>query len=161
MPDERSRLEVDQALSEKLGPEVAAALMECVPPFSWMEIATKNDLAQLEKRLEATTNLRFDALEAKMDGRFEGVEGRGGRPVRWGGGAGADITSPGGFTGGGGGGGSGLTPDASGLSVGVDASNGGDGLVTLTFAVDPGCASPASGTPAQAPAVTATPEVTG
>jgi len=72
VPDERSRLKVLQALSEKLDPEVAAALMECVPPFAWTEIATKSDLAQLE----TTTNLRFDALEAKMDGRFEGMEGR-------------------------------------------------------------------------------------
>jgi hypothetical protein len=58
MPDERSRLEVVQALSEKLGPEVAAALMECVPPFSWMEITTKHDLAQLEVRM----GLRFENL---------------------------------------------------------------------------------------------------
>jgi hypothetical protein len=72
MPDERSRLEVVQALSEKLGPEVAAALMECVPPFSWMELPTKQDLAQLETRM----NLRFDALEAKIDGRFGTIDGR-------------------------------------------------------------------------------------
>lgn len=72
MPDERSRMVVVQALSEKLGPEAAAALMECVPPFAWTEIATKSDLAALEER----TTLRLDALQAKMDGRFEGLEGR-------------------------------------------------------------------------------------
>jgi hypothetical protein len=50
-PDEHSRLKVVQALSEKLGPDAAAALMECVPPFSWMEVATKSDLANLEARI--------------------------------------------------------------------------------------------------------------
>ena len=51
MPDEQSRLKVLQALSEKIDPEVAAALMECVPPFAWTEIATKSDLSQLEQRM--------------------------------------------------------------------------------------------------------------
>lgn len=59
-------------MSEKLGPEVAAALMECVPPFSWMELPTKHDLAQLEERI----GLRFERLEFKFDGRIEGMEGR-------------------------------------------------------------------------------------
>jgi hypothetical protein len=72
VPDERSRMEVVQALSEKLGPEVAAALMECVPPFAWTELPTKGDLAQLEERAA----LRLERLEAKLDGRFEGLEGR-------------------------------------------------------------------------------------
>jgi len=73
MPDERSRLEVVQALSEKLGPEVAAALMECVPPFSWMEIVTKRDLAEFERRL----NLRFDMVDARfgaLDSRFDAID---------------------------------------------------------------------------------------
>jgi hypothetical protein len=61
-------LEVVQALSEKLGPEVAAALMECVPPFSWMELPTKQDLRALEERIE----LRFQVLDA----RFETVDAR-------------------------------------------------------------------------------------
>ena len=72
MPDDRSRMEVVQALSDKLGPDAAAALMECVPPFAWTEIATKHDLAELEARLD----LRFQLLEAKFDGRLEGFEGR-------------------------------------------------------------------------------------
>jgi hypothetical protein len=73
MPDERSRLEVVQALSEKFGPEVAAALMECVPPFSWMELPTKKDLRALEERIE----LRFQVLDARFeafDARFGTVD---------------------------------------------------------------------------------------
>lgn len=58
MPDERSRLEVVQALSEKLGPEVAAALMECVPPFPWTDLPTKQ---HLDDRLAV---VRSDVLAA-------------------------------------------------------------------------------------------------
>jgi hypothetical protein len=68
-PDERSRVEASQALSDQLGPAAAAALMECIPPFGWHEIATKTDLATLEEKLA----LRFDArLHAEMN-----------RSIRW------------------------------------------------------------------------------
>jgi hypothetical protein len=79
VPDERSRLKVVQALSEKLGPEMAAALMECVPPFPWTDIATKHDLAELEARMNLRFEVmetKFDALEVKLDGRLDGFEGR-------------------------------------------------------------------------------------
>jgi hypothetical protein len=60
-PDERSRVEASQALTEQLGPAAAAALMECIPPFGWHEIATKSDLAALEQRFELVLELRLDA----------------------------------------------------------------------------------------------------
>ena len=41
--------------------------METVPPFSWHEVATKRDLAELEGRL----NERFDQLERGVDGRID------------------------------------------------------------------------------------------
>jgi hypothetical protein len=72
-------MEVVQALSDKLGPEVAAALMECVPPFPWTELPTKRDLAQLEARMELrfdAMDARFAALEARVDGRLDRFEGR-------------------------------------------------------------------------------------
>lgn len=59
-------------MSEKLGPEVATALMECVPPFPWTDLLTKRDLLQLEERM----NLRLDRVEARLDGRLEGMDGR-------------------------------------------------------------------------------------
>jgi len=68
-PDERSRLEASQALTQQLGPAAAAALMECIPPFGWHEIATKSDLMALERR--------FDALERSFGGlerSFGGLE---------------------------------------------------------------------------------------
>ena len=75
-PDERSRVEASQALTDQLGPAAAAALMECIPPFGWHEIATKSDLLALERRFEAVDR-RFDGLERSLDAlerSFDGLE---------------------------------------------------------------------------------------
>ena len=75
-PDERSRVEASQALTQQLGPAAAAALMECIPPFGWHEIATKNDLVALERRFDGLER-RFDGLERSFDGlerSFDGLE---------------------------------------------------------------------------------------
>jgi len=75
-PDERSRLEASQALTQQLGPAAAAALMECIPPFGWHEIATKSDLRALERRFDALER-QFDALERQFDAlerSFGGLE---------------------------------------------------------------------------------------
>lgn len=72
-PDERSRVEASQALADQLGPAAAAALMECIPPFGWHEIATKSDIAGLERRidsLEEKLSLRFDARLSKAENRI-------------------------------------------------------------------------------------------
>ena len=71
-PDERSRVEASQALTEQLGPAAAAALMECIPPYGWHEITTKHDLDELERRID----LRFEVLEAKLLGMQGQLEGR-------------------------------------------------------------------------------------
>ena len=60
MADERSRAEASQALTEALGPRAAAALMECIPPFPWTELATKTDLRELEQRLDERFTLRLE-----------------------------------------------------------------------------------------------------
>lgn len=75
-PDERSRMEVTQALTDQLGSAAAAALLECVPPFGWHEIATKSDLHALEARLDERMQLRFEALEARLDAKFQTVDAR-------------------------------------------------------------------------------------
>lgn len=74
-PGERSRVEASQALTEQLGPAAAAALMECIPPFGWHEIATKRDLDELERRID----LRFEVVEAKfeaLDAKLLGMQGQ-------------------------------------------------------------------------------------
>jgi hypothetical protein len=72
-PDERSRVEASHALSQQVGPAAAAALMECIPPFGWHEIATKSDLVAFEQRIERYIELRLDAkLHAEMN-----------RVIRW------------------------------------------------------------------------------
>ena len=79
-PDERSRVEASQALTEQLGSAAAAALMECIPPFGWHEIATKSDLVALERRFDRrfeALDRRFEALERRLDGlerRIDGLE---------------------------------------------------------------------------------------
>ena len=75
-PDARSRVEASQALTQQLGPAAAAALMECIPPFGWHEIATKNDLVALERRFDGLER-SFDGLERSFDGlerSFDGLE---------------------------------------------------------------------------------------
>jgi len=67
--DEHSRVEATQALSDAMGARAAAALMECIPPFGWHEIATKRDLAELEERM----SLRFDAR----------IHAEANRTIRW------------------------------------------------------------------------------
>ena len=66
---EAERFEFRDRLIEKLGEDVATRLMECLPPFSWTEIATKDDLNALKE----WTGARFDNLEASIDTRFAGV----------------------------------------------------------------------------------------
>jgi hypothetical protein len=64
VPDDRPQL--DCAAGAALGPDVADALMQHLPPVGWADVATRHDLAQLEQRID----LRFEALDERMDLRF-------------------------------------------------------------------------------------------
>ncbi|MEO6468501.1 MAG: hypothetical protein ABIP21_05335 [Acidimicrobiia bacterium] len=59
--DERTRHEMYSGLEEKLGPDVADALMAHLPPVGWADVATKQDLAALAQRFEHM-DTRFDEL---------------------------------------------------------------------------------------------------
>ena len=59
--DERMRHEMYSGLEEKLGPDVADALMAHLPPVGWADVATKQDLAALAQRFEHM-DTRFDEL---------------------------------------------------------------------------------------------------
>jgi hypothetical protein len=59
---EKSRHELYRRLEEILGPDEANTLMEHLPPVGWADVATKEDLHQLETRLDA----RFEVFEFKL-----------------------------------------------------------------------------------------------
>jgi hypothetical protein len=62
--DERNRLQLAEAAKRALGADEGITLMELLPPVGWADVATKQDLALLETRIDA----RFDLLEARFDG---------------------------------------------------------------------------------------------
>ena len=64
---EKSRHELYRRLEEILGPEEATTLMEHLPPVGWADVATKEDLHQLESRLDT----RIDALGTRLDARID------------------------------------------------------------------------------------------
>jgi hypothetical protein len=73
--DDRSRHELYRRLEEVLGLEAATTLIEHLPPAGWGDVATKQDLAHLEDRIE----LRFGRVDERFNGieeRFNGIEER-------------------------------------------------------------------------------------
>ena len=63
--DERSRHELYLRLEQTLGTTEADTLMSMLPPVGWADVATKQDLDQLERRLRAelTADFRLAILE--------------------------------------------------------------------------------------------------
>jgi hypothetical protein len=73
--DERARHELFLRLEQVLGPESAETLMEMLPPVGWADVATKRDLDALEQRMD----LRFEVVDqrfGRLEERFEGLEQR-------------------------------------------------------------------------------------
>ena len=70
--DERTRHEMYLGLEEKLGSTVADALMQHLPPVGWSDVATKQDLTQLEERIE----LRFEKLDERFARLDEHIDAR-------------------------------------------------------------------------------------
>lgn len=82
---EQSRRQLYQRLDEVLGDEHATTLMEHLPPTGWADVATKQDLAQLEERLtlrfdrelarvEYSLNERMSSLERDLTARMDALE---------------------------------------------------------------------------------------
>ncbi len=66
--DERARHELFLRLEQVLGAKSAVTLMELMPPVGWADVATKRDLDALEERMD----LRFEAMEHKLLAAFRG-----------------------------------------------------------------------------------------
>ncbi len=64
--DERIRHDMYLGLEELLGPRVADALMEHLPPVGWADVATKRDLAALEDRLELKIDAAISAATTRL-----------------------------------------------------------------------------------------------
>ena len=82
---EQSRKQLYQRLEDVLGNEPATTLMEHLPPTGWRDVATKDDLAQLEERLtlrfdrdlarvESSLNERMSALDRALTARMNALE---------------------------------------------------------------------------------------
>ncbi len=62
-------------LDRELQPDVAAAILESMPPFDWSEIARRSDLAEVEGRLDK----RLDGVDKRLNGvdkRLDGIDTR-------------------------------------------------------------------------------------
>lgn len=57
-----------------MGADAADTLMSYLPPVGWADVATKQDLAALESRLDArfeAVDARFATLEARFDSKLD------------------------------------------------------------------------------------------
>jgi hypothetical protein len=68
--DERTRHEMYLGLEDKLGPDVADALMQHLPPVGWADVATKHDLEVAINGLEERMELRFARQDEHIDARI-------------------------------------------------------------------------------------------
>ncbi len=79
---EQERFELLNSLIEALGEDVAHKLMDTLPPFSWDQVATKDDVAALATAITAKfdqVDAQFKSLNAKfesVDAKFESVDAK-------------------------------------------------------------------------------------
>ena len=70
--DETARFELHETLREVLGEARGDTLMSMLPPVEWSDVATKSDVAALEKRVDD----RFAALDERVEHRLAALEAR-------------------------------------------------------------------------------------
>ena len=73
--DERSRLQLAEALKRALGDEEGITLMELLPPVGWADIATKDDLRSIDARLDRI-EVRVGTLESRFDDLTREIRGQ-------------------------------------------------------------------------------------
>ncbi|MDZ7676956.1 MAG: hypothetical protein U5K29_00195 [Acidimicrobiales bacterium] len=64
---EPARHQLHQRLEEILGPDEANTLMSHLPPFTWSDLATKDDLARQTEEIELRLGARIGGLDHKID----------------------------------------------------------------------------------------------
>ena len=72
MTEER-RLELYEAMKEKLGVNPATTFMEAMPPVGWADVATKRDLDALEERIDYRFQLLRSELRAEIHTEIGGL----------------------------------------------------------------------------------------
>jgi len=66
--NDKARLELHRRLDSVLGAEEASTLMSHLPPVTWDQVATKDDLRALEANLRAEISVNASGLRTEMAG---------------------------------------------------------------------------------------------
>ena len=64
--NDKARLELHRRLDSVLGAEEASTLMSHLPPVTWDQVATKDDLRALEANLRAEISVSASGLRTEM-----------------------------------------------------------------------------------------------
>jgi len=64
--NDKARLELHRRLEAVLGAEEASTLMSHIPPVTWDQVATKDDLRALEASLRSEISVSASGLRAEM-----------------------------------------------------------------------------------------------